>query len=423
MKKIIALVFVLILGIFGFVYYNQMKDRVKPLDIEEEKVEVDKYYIYGTTLNLHGTIKLKNYQEIKLTLYNGEFKDYDVIYNDEDNSIILSEEINDGLYLDNIEIGNYPMFLKVKYKNLDDKIKDEYIYKYYVLDNKTEYNDIKYYTISNYNKEILINSDNNYNTMMLNITTSKNDKVYDIVIDPGHGGMDSGACSGNDCESDYTLMIAEKLKTKLEDAGLKVKLTREKDSLTKNEMLEEYGQGGRAVISHEVYAKYTFSIHINSNSAGYVRGLEIYLPANINYDFASNIVENILNNTGSTISSNKINRVKEALYSKNFTASDIENDKNKKISKGYKPYDITENSNYFYMIRETGGIVTGAYVDDRNPDLGPSNPYYNSNVGSETYLIEYGYITNEEDLNIIINEQDKYTEAIANAIKSELNIK
>ena len=82
-----------------------------------------------------------------------------------------------------------------------------------------------------------------------------------------------------------------------------------------------------------------------------------------------------------------------------------------------EPYDLTTKSNYYYMIRETGGIVTGAYVDNRNESIG-ENPYYNSNVGCETYLIELGYITNKNDVENINNNLDKYTNAIANTFKT-----
>ena len=74
------------------------------------------------------------------------------------------------------------------------------------------------------------------------------------------------------------------------------------------------------------------------------------------------------------------------------------------------------------MIRETGGIVTHAYVDDRNEDAGknaiPGNPYYKSNTGSETYLLELGYITNSTDRSNMQNNMDKYVEAIVESFMS-----
>ena len=69
------------------------------------------------------------------------------------------------------------------------------------------------------------------------------------------------------------------------------------------------------------------------------------------------------------------------------------------------------------MIRETGGIITGAYVDDRNSKI-VGNPYIKSNVGCETYLLELGYLSNMNDLNNMITNIDKYVEGIAISIKS-----
>ena len=88
--------------------------------------------------------------------------------------------------------------------------------------------------------------------------------------------------------------------------------------------------------------------------------------------------------------------------------------------RGYKPYNVTTDSNYLYMIRESGGIMTGAYVDNSNPEQVGVNKYYNSNVGAEAYIIDLGYLTNQTDFNAITQNQDAYAEAIANTIIEEL---
>ena len=84
-------------------------------------------------------------------------------------------------------------------------------------------------------------------------------------------------------------------------------------------------------------------------------------------------------------------------------------------------YKITNNSNYLYMIRETGGMITGAYIDNRNKEIG-NNPYYNSNVGSESYVIYLGYLTNKEDLDMLTINQDKYINLLTEPIIKELRI-
>ena len=72
---------------------------------------------------------------------------------------------------------------------------------------------------------------------------------------------------------------------------------------------------------------------------------------------------------------------------------------------------------YLFMLRETGGIATNAYVDGRNPYFS-ANKYYNSNVGIESYLIELGYMNVNEDLYNIVNNDDSYMDAIAESIKT-----
>lgn len=54
-------------------------------------------------------------------------------------------------------------------------------------------------------------------------------EVKTIVLDPGHGGKDSGALGKKSAEKDIVLSVAKKLKARLEKEGFEVKLTRSKD--------------------------------------------------------------------------------------------------------------------------------------------------------------------------------------------------
>ena len=77
-------------------------------------------------------------------------------------------------------------------------------------------------------------------------------------------------------------------------------------------------------------------------------------------------------------------------------------------------YDLDKFSYYFEkMVREVGGIATGAYVDGRNTAYA-KNEHYNSNQGIECYQIEMGYI--DTDLQKIVEEEEDYAYAIADAI-------
>ena len=416
MKKFLFVLLILLLGFGGYLLYdNYFNKGIPKLDVEEEVINIDNLFIYGTYLNMHGN--LVSDSNLELVLYNGEFLEYKI--NSLNNEFNMSDNINDGLYLEDIPVGTYYLFLRSSSK--DDKDND--IYKYYTLNNTTEYKETTYYTFSNRGNKILITSDEDYHTLMFTVSKNDNKDIYDVVIDPGHGGMDSGAIKNGRKESEYTMKIANDLKNKLEEYGVKVKLTREEDQLTTNEVLDDYGKSGRAVINHEVNAKFLFSIHMNSNQAASVHGLEIYTADNINYDFAKRMANNIVTFANTNYSTNKINKVFDGIYTRTFTQSDIDSSLAEYENKNMKAYNITTKSNYFYMIRETGGIMTGAYVDNRNEPKIIANPYYNSNVGSEAYLLELAYLTNANDLENMDNNMAKYTNAIADTFKDVFIIK
>ena len=412
MKKIICIILILALGVSGYFIYNKLtNNKIKKLTIEETIIDINKIYMYGPHLNLEGSNL--PYEELSLVLYNGDFINIPII-KDDNNSFTTSKYVNEGIFLDNLENGTYFLFLENK-----ETINNKEINKYYSLNNSTEYKETIYYSLSNTNKKITIKSEEEYPTMIFQVEDNKNKEIYDVVLDPGHGGYDGGASKYGYKETDFTLPLAKKVKALLEENNIKVKLTRETD-LSKNEKLPEYGPNGRAVIPGEVHAKYLYSFHLNSSTSKNVKGLEVYTAQNINYDYAKQIVENLINNLGLTYSNNRVNKIHDGVYTRMFTNADV-----KSSIKEYKeakkiPFDFSTKSNYYYIIRETGGIVTGAYVDDRNQNM-PGNPYYNSNTGTETYLLELGYITNKTDLNNIKNNMDKYAETIANNIINHIN--
>lgn len=426
MKKLFGTLFIFLIIGFAcyFVYVNYIKEIIPKIGVEEEVANIDEYYIYGNHFNIKGNLKITdiNYDDISLVLYNGEEMVFDV--NDEKEgtniSFSSSEYINEGIYIDNLDKGIYYLFLKLTYENKEDKKNP--IYKYYVLKNNTEYNETIYYTLSKYNNKIIINSDEEYGTIMFNVSENKDNNIYDVTIDPGHGGLDSGALFDSYKESDFTMNISLKLKKYLESKNIKVKLTHDKGDIPSDKTMDEYNEHGRAVIPNEVKSKYTFSIHINKNNSSSVKGMEVYTPDNINYDFAKDIVNNIVNNTDFVYSTNKMYRVSDGVYTHNFTETEVKSSLNGYKEKEYKAYGVSTKSNYLYMIRETGGYLTGAYVDDSNPDKVGVNPYYNSNIGNEAYLLELSYLSNSSDLNILLKSEEKLATLIGEAIVKELTI-
>jgi N-acetylmuramoyl-L-alanine amidase len=91
-----------------------------------------------------------------------------------------------------------------------------------------------------------------------------------IVIDPGHGGKDSGARGQRGTEEkDITLKVALKLRDLLsKQPGVRVLMTRERDQFVE---LED-----RAKFANEQGADLFVSIHVNSHPQRSVKGIEIY---------------------------------------------------------------------------------------------------------------------------------------------------
>lgn len=425
MKKFFLFLFIIVLlGCGGYFVYVNYINKVPKIVLEEEVGSINEYFIYGNHFNIKGDIDIENkdYEKLYLTLYNGEDRDIDIVSSSDGGKVsyYISELINEGLYIDDLEVGKYYLFLKAVYSGEDDS--DEKIVKYYSIRNDTEYKEIEYDTLSKFNNVIYIDSNNEYNTLAFNVKKS-DVKNYDVTIDPGHGGMDGGGSYGDYKETDFTMDISKMIKSYLEDNGITVMLTHDEGDIDSNSVMDEYNKNGRAVIPNEVKSKYTFSIHINKNASTRVRGIEIYTPSGINYDLANDIVDNIVSNTSLGVSSNRLYKVYDGVYTHNFTESEIRSSLDGYEKKGYKAYNVTSRSNYLYMIRETGGFMTGAYVDDSNPDKVGVNPYFNSNMGNEAYLLEIGYISNSGDVDILLNEKESIAKSIATAIVKEIKEK
>lgn len=90
-----------------------------------------------------------------------------------------------------------------------------------------------------------------------------------VVIDPGHGGHDTGAIGGRKVyEKKVVLDIAKRVRKKLAAAGVAVKLTRTRDSTV--------GLSERVVRAREWNADIFVSIHLNSAHNSDAFGIETY---------------------------------------------------------------------------------------------------------------------------------------------------
>ena len=384
--------------------------------VEGEKVLVEDYYIYGRNLNFKGDLSLASldFKSIKLMLVGSEKKYYDVVYEKTENgvSFCLSKSLNEGMILDHLEVGEYSFYIEVV-SVADD---GQEIRKYYAFQNNTNEARLAYSSLKKYQREVEILFDKQEDTLRMSVRKSSLKGVYDIVLDSGHGGSDAGVVRWPYKESALTLKLNKKLKEELESYGYTVKMTREADV-----KLDAYSKGGRAVLPHEVKAKYVFSIHYNSSVSKKASGIEIYTPQNIRYDFAHMLADNLVQDVGIGYSKNIGDKMGDGVYTRVFTEEERQETNRNYLKKGYRAYNIQDYSNYYYMIRETGGRMTGAFVSDVNSDTVGENPYYDSRIGCEAYLLELGYLTNDGDLDLIVNHMDGYVMSLARSIHNYLS--
>ena len=438
LKRIIM--FIVIIVIIIFIYHissNESKKNASvyafsSIDKIVNEIETDayanvnQYIVYGTHFNLEGDMKIHadnsiTSVEVVAKTASEEELTIDTEYTYEDNQLSFStlKEINTGLDLENLEVKDYYILLKIKFSDNTTK--------YYSLSNNTEYGNIEYYTLTRNNKNNKINIDfatiNNIPILGLHITTVKElpKDVYDVVIDPGHGGSDVGAVSGRYMESEIALDCALELKTQLEAKGLKVLLTRDgTESEEEYTMYNIYDEDGRVTMANESHAKILISIHLNSNLSDNVDGgVEIYASPNSNLTLAKMLADNIVETAKTKYSTIETDKQDEGVYVRTI---EIEDKKNETSFSRENYKGIFDSIPYLYIIREIGGIATGAYVDGTNKAYGV-NEHRDSNVGIEGYLVELGYINVDEDLDNILENSNLYAQAITNSITNFYEIK
>ena len=183
---------------------------------------------------------------------------------------------------------------------------------------------------------------------------------YKIVIDPGHGGNDSGAVGNGIIEKDLNLKISDYIYNRLKNLGLDVKMTRSTDETLSPEervkrILNAFGNSGNVLV---------ISNHIN---AGGGDGAEV-IYALRNNDTLSKLILSELENEGQNI---------RKAYQKKLPSN--------------------PSKDYYFIHRNT--------------------------ENTEPVIIEYGFLDSKsDDVNQLKTQWQNYAEAIVRAIIEYLNL-
>lgn len=110
-----------------------------------------------------------------------------------------------------------------------------------------------------------------------------------IIIDPGHGGNDTGAMRGSILEKDLTLSIALKVRDELKNMGFKnIIMTRATD--------KTLALADRVAIANDNNADIFVSIHINSSVKSEINGIETHYYWDRGYNVAKILHKELMSN-------------------------------------------------------------------------------------------------------------------------------
>lgn len=183
--------------------------------------------------------------------------------------------------------------------------------------------------------------------------------VRKVIIDPGHGGTDSGATGNNLLEKDYNLLISKYMYDRFKELGVPVAITRDSDTTLSptdrvNTILNKFGNSSDVIL---------ISNHVNSGGG---EGAEVVYALRNKDTLAKNIINNI-GTTGQTT---------------------------RKYYQRRLPSDTSKD--YYFIHRNTGNL--------------------------EPLIVEYGFIDNTKDVEFLKENYEELAEAVISAVANYIGV-
>ena len=216
---------------------------------------------------------------------------------------------------------------------------------------------------------------------------SRGNKKYTIVVDPGHGGHDSGARGNGYNEKDIALQVATRLANNLRQ-DYNVIMTRDSDFFVPLDT--------RAKIGNDANADFFISIHLNSSSSSSANGTEVfYFSKKDQGSYATQVAK----------FENKVDGSYGDVPFSDFILNDIFYRKNQKTSQAIAE-SVLNN-----LINTTGLRRRGVFGANFAVLRGSNSP---------SILVELGFMNNYSDLSQYLTPdgQERAANAIGSAIRS-----
>lgn len=183
--------------------------------------------------------------------------------------------------------------------------------------------------------------------------------VRKVIIDPGHGGTDSGATGNNLLEKDYNLLISKYMYDRFKELGIPVAITRDSDTTLSptdrvNTILNKFGNSSDVIL---------ISNHVNSGGG---EGAEVIYALRNRDTLAKRILENI----GAT------------------------GQETRKYYQRRLPSDTSKD--YYFIHRNTGNL--------------------------EPLIVEYGFIDSTKDVEFLKENYKELAEAVISAVANYIGV-
>lgn len=183
--------------------------------------------------------------------------------------------------------------------------------------------------------------------------------VRKVIIDPGHGGTDSGATGNNLLEKDYNLLISKYMYDRFKQLGIPVAITRDSDTTLSptdrvNTILNKFGNSSDVIL---------ISNHVNSGGG---EGAEVIYALKNRDTLAKRILENI----------------------------GAAGQETRKYYQRRLPSDTSKD--YYFIHRNTGNL--------------------------EPLIVEYGFIDDTKDVEFLKENYKELAEAVISAVANYIGV-
>lgn len=240
------------------------------------------------------------------------------------------------------------------------------VYEFYLVNDSLE---LLSNNMNSYNKIVrahigdkLITMDYSKNNVVMNVEDFE--YLYDVVIDPGHGGSEKGAFNGKYIEKNINLEQSLYEKKRYEEHGLRVLLLREDDSygiVMGDERLDSIDRKAFAVGYYGSVSKIIYSNHHNSSLNKTSAGWEILVPSYASFQDLK--VEHSIADAWSSLYIEPTNPYYR-FYTKDFETATPNNKINGEIYNFDDYYSVIRVPYKLFKVKNV--LFEGAYINNSN---------------------------------------------------------